>query len=306
MLKDEAMTNSEAALRKVLVLVNPKSGLPRMFTTMKNALDRCWDVEGIDLSYQFTQSKEDGIAKAERAVESGVDTVIVSGGDGTVSTISRVLVGTDTVLGVIPTGSGNGFARHFNIPLSPPRAVEALARGSVKSIDVGVVNGTPFFVTCSMAWDAAIVRTFEKSPLRGILPYVFAGVQEFFEYRPQDMSVTLAGGEELDFRLPVLFTVANLTQYGGGAIIAPGAKEDDGELELIVGLQRDFPLILANLGRLFDGSADQIPRVITRSAKGMVVRRAKPVPIQVDGEVVDAPETIEIGVRPGALKVLVP
>ena len=300
------MNTSETALRKVLVLVNPKSGLPRMFTTMKNALDRCWDVEGIDLSYQFTQSKEDGISKAQRAVGSGVDTVIVSGGDGTVGTISQVLVGTDTVLGVIPTGSGNGFARHFNIPLSPARAVEALASGAVKPIDVGVVNGTPFFVTCSMAWDAAIVRTFEKSPLRGILPYVFAGVQEFFEYRPQDMSVTLADGETIDFRLPVLFTIANLTQYGGGAMIAPHALEDDGKLELVVGLQRDFALILANLPRLFDGSMDRIPRIVTRSSATMTIRRAKPVPIQVDGEVVDAPEIIEIGVRPGALKVLVP
>ena len=135
------------ALRKVLVLINPKSGLPRMFTTMRHALDRLWDRDGIELMYQFTQSQEDGIAKATRAVERGVDTIIVSGGDGTVSTISRVLVGTDTVLGVIPTGSGNGFARHFGIPLSAPRAVEALAGGTVRSIDVGVVNGMPFFVT---------------------------------------------------------------------------------------------------------------------------------------------------------------
>lgn len=300
------MNGAETAVRKVLVLINPKSGLPRTFTSMRQAFDRYWELDGIELSYQFTQSKADGIRKAQLAVERGVDTLIVSGGDGTVSTISRVLVGTDTVLGVIPSGSGNGFARHFGIPLSAPRAVEALARATVKPIDVGVVNGMPFFVTCSMAWDAAIVRSFEKSPLRGILPYVFAGVQEFFEYRPQDMSVQLADGEALEFRLPVLFTIANLTQYGGGAMIAPHAKEDDGKLELVVGLQRDFALILANLPRLFDGSMARIPRIITRSSESMTIRRAKPVPIQVDGEVVDAPETIEISVKPGALKVLVP
>lgn len=300
------MSNQDSVLRKVLVLINPKSGLPRMFTTMRQAFDRYWDHDDIELTYQFTQSKDDGIAKASRAVERGVDTIIVSGGDGTVSTISRVLVDTDTVLGVIPSGSGNGFARHFGIPLSAPKAVEALAAASVKPIDVGVVNGIPFFVTCSMAWDAAIVRSFEKSPLRGILPYVFAGVQEFFDYRPQDMSVTLADGESIDFKLPVLFTIANLTQYGGGAMIAPHAKEDDGKLELVVGLQRDFALILANLPRLFDGSMERIPRIVTRSSKSMIIHRANPVPIQVDGEVVDAPETIEVSVKPGALRVLVP
>ncbi|OQX58122.1 MAG: hypothetical protein B5M52_05975, partial [Helicobacteraceae bacterium 4484_230] len=160
------MNETVENLRKVLVLINPKSGLLSMFSTMRQAFDRYWERAGVDLSYQFTQSKADGIAKAERAVENGVDIIIVSGGDGTVSTISRILVGTDTVLGVIPTGSGNGFARHFGIPLVTAKAVKALAHGSVRSIDVGLVNGDPFFVTCSMAWDAAIVRTFEKSPLR--------------------------------------------------------------------------------------------------------------------------------------------
>jgi len=293
-------------LRKVLVLINPKSGLLSVFSTMRQAFDRYWEVDDIDLSYQFTQSKEDGIAKASRAVANGVDTIIVSGGDGTVSTISRVLVDTDTVLGVIPTGSGNGFARHFGIPLTVSKAVKALAGGTVKAIDVGLVNDEPFFVTCSMAWDAAIVRTFDKSPLRGILPYVFAGVQEFFEYRPQNMSVTLADGEDLDFKLPVIFTIANLTQYGGGAMIAPHAKEDDGKLELVVGEHKDFALILANLPRLFDGSMHRIPRIVTRSSEKMTIRREKPVPIQIDGEVVDAPEIIEIGIKPEALKVLVP
>jgi YegS/Rv2252/BmrU family lipid kinase len=277
-----------------------------MFTNMRQTFDRYWEREGIELFYQFSHSKEDGIAKASRAVERGFDLVIVSGGDGTVSTISRILVGTDTVLGVIPTGSGNGFARHFGIPLTVTKAVRALATGNVRAIDVGLVNGDPFFVTCSMAWDAAIARTFEKSPVRGILPYIFAGVQEFFEYRPQNMSIELDDGETLDFRLPVIFTVANLTQYGGGAIIAPHAKENDGLLELVVGEKKDFALILANLHRLFDGSVHRIPRIVTRNFKTMTIRREKPDPIQVDGEVVDAPEVIEIGVRPLALKVLVP
>lgn len=293
-------------LHKILVLINPKSGLFSMFTNMRQTFDRYWEREGIELFYQFSHSKEDGIAKASRAVERGFDLVIVSGGDGTVSTISRILVGTDTVLGVIPTGSGNGFARHFGIPLTVTKAVRALATGNVRAIDVGLVNGDPFFVTCSMAWDAAIARTFEKSPVRGILPYIFAGVQEFFEYRPQNMSIELDDGETLDFRLPVIFTVANLTQYGGGAIIAPHAKENDGLLELVVGEKKDFALILANLHRLFDGSVHRIPRIVTRNFKTMTIRREKPDPIQVDGEVVDAPEVIEIGVRPLALKVLVP
>jgi len=293
-------------MRKVRVLINPKSGLPRSFATLRQALDRFWDVAGVDLSYQFTQSKEDGIAKAERAVAEGVDTILVSGGDGTVSTVSRVLVDTEVALGVIPGGSGNGFARHFAIPLSAAKAVEVLVGATERKIDVGVVNGIPFFVTCSMAWDAAFVRTFEKSPMRGILPYVFAGVQEFFEYERQDMRVTFDGGESISMKNPMIMTVANLTQFGGGAMIAPHAEDNDGKLEFVGALQKDFPMLLANLGRLFDGSVTRIPRVIARSAKQMVITRQKAAAIQIDGEIVEAPERIEIGVKPLALRVLVP
>lgn len=293
-------------MRKVRVLINPKSGLPRLFNTMRQALDRFWDIDGIDLSYQFTQSKEDGIAKAERAVAEGVDTILVSGGDGTVSTIGRVLVDTNVALGVIPGGSGNGFARHFAIPLSAAKAVEALASAAERRIDVGMVNGTPFFVTCSMAWDAAFVRTFEKSPMRGILPYVFAGVQEFFDYERQDMRVTFDGSETIDLKNPMIMTVANLTQFGGGAMIAPHAEDNDGQLEFVGALQKDFPLLLANIVRLFDGSVKRIPRLITRSAAKMVIDRQKAAPIQIDGELVEAAAKIEIDVKPFALRVLVP
>ncbi len=293
-------------MRKVRVLVNPRSGLPRLFASLRTALDRYWDVPGTDLTYQFTQSQEDGIAKASRAVDEGVDIILVSGGDGTVSTISRVLVGTSVAIGVIPGGSGNGFARHFAIPLSPAKAAETLATADVCKIDVGVVNGLPFFVTCSMAWDAAFVRTFEKYPMRGILPYVFAGVQEFFDYERQDMNVTFEDGERLDLKKPMIMTAANLTQFGGGAMIAPHARDNDGKLEFVASLQKDFPLVLANLGRLFDGSVKRVPRLITRSSARITVNRANPAPIQVDGEIVDAARQIEISVQPLALKVLVP
>jgi YegS/Rv2252/BmrU family lipid kinase len=289
-----------------LVLVNPKSGITWSFAALRRALDEHWDVNGVELVYQFTQTQEDGIAKARRAVDRGFEAVLVVGGDGTVSTIGRALIGTDATLGVIPVGSGNGLARHFGIPMSPARAVAALAGGSAHWIDVGCVNDLPFLVTCSMAWDAAIVRSFNRYPLRGIVPYVFAGVQEFFEYQPQDMTVRLDSGEEIVVLDPLVFTVANLTQYGGGARIAPHAKPDDGHLELVTARRQDIALLLANVRRFFDGTVDQLPEVTTRRFERMEVRRDRPAPIQVDGELVEAPARLEVHVRPRALRIIVP
>jgi diacylglycerol kinase family enzyme len=281
----------------VLVLANARSGLRWGFDALRPVLDRCWDVPGTELTYQFCQSVEDGVRKASRAAEQGVDVVLVMGGDGSVSTIGGVLVGTPVVLGMIPCGSGNGFARHFEVPLSPAKAVEALARARVKEIDVGLVNRRPFLVTCSMAWDASIADTFARSPVRGILPYVFAGVQGLFEYQPQDIRVVIDDVEEVRFTAPLVFTVANLSEYGGGARIAPRAREDDGQLELVVALRQDLPRLLAGIPRLFDGSLHEMPEVVSRPFRTLKVIRERAAPIQIDGDV---------SVRPRALRVLVP
>lgn len=292
--------------QRVLVLVNPKSGIARSFSALRRVLDECWDVAGTDLHYQFSQSREDSRAKAMRAVEHGTDVILAAGGDGTVNSIASVLVGTPVKLGVLPTGSGNGFARHFGIPLEPGRAARALRTAQARPIDVGYVNDLPFFVTCGMAWDASLAKAFERYPFRGILPYVFAGAQEFLRYQPQEIRVVLDGRETVAFPDPLVFTVANLTQYGGGAIIAPEAEPDDGRLELVVSRRADVPSFLANLPRLFDGTVNQIPDIFSRSFQTLRVLRAQAGPLQIDGEAVDAGATLDVRIRPRSLMVLVP
>ncbi len=295
-----------ADIRKVLALVNPRSGVSGAAADAMRIVARHWDRSGIDLSFKFSHSESDGRAKVRRAIESGIDTVLVVGGDGMVNTIGGELVGTDVALGVVPTGSGNGFARHFDIPLQPDDAAEALVKARRQSIDVGMANGRSFFVTCSMAWDATIVRTFEKSPVRGVFPYVLAGVYEFIDYQPQPFTVILDGEPERVFEDPLVFTVANLTQYGGGAQIAPSACPDDGFLELVFIARRHAPALLPMLPRLFTGTFDRTPYVKTFRLSRMKVRRRQPAPIQMDGELLEAAAEIEIEVRPRALSVLIP
>lgn len=292
--------------KKVRILINPNSGMGFALDRIREALIRHWDIPGNDLSIQFSLSKEDGQAKARRAVDDGVGRLLVAGGDGMVNSIGSVLIGTGTALGVIPAGSGNGFARHFNIPLDIAKAAEALASAQVQKIDVGYANGQPFFVTCSLAWDAALVDAFEKSPVRGVLPYVFAGVYKLFDYRPQAFTLLLDNQEEITIEDPLLCTAANLTQYGGGAQIAPNARADDGKLQLVTLRQRDLPWIVPMLGKLFDGTIDRLQEVQTRPFSRLTVRRKEAGPMQLDGELLSAPAEVEISVRSRALNVLVP
>lgn len=292
--------------KSVRVLVNRKSGLSWSFDSIEKACARHWDKPGTELTFQFSRSREDGIEKAERAVSDGIDVLLVVGGDGTVNTIGSCLVGSSTALGVIPVGSGNGFARHFSIPLVPEKAVKALSEADVQRIDVGMVNDRPFLVTCSMAWDAQIVRTFDKFPVRGIIPYLFAGAYEILDFKPQPMTVTIDSGEKMEIPDAAVFTVANLTQFGAGAKIAPHAKADDGMLELIAARLPDMPVILANLPRVFYGTMSKMPQMIKRSFRHITVRRQFARPIQVDGELIDAPPDVTIKVKTRCLNVLVP
>jgi diacylglycerol kinase (ATP) len=292
--------------RKIHVLINPEAGLVPSLNPLIHALYRYWETPGNDLTIQFSSSKEDGREKTRNAVDSGAEILLAAGGDGMINSIGAELIGTETALGVIPSGSGNGFARHFGIPLDIRRSAAALTGASTVEIDVGYANGLPFFVTCSLAWDAALVRTFEKSPMRGILPYLFAAVYEFFEYEPQPFEVKLDGEAPFTIENPMLFTAANLTQYGGGARIAPTAKADDGLLQLVTLTQKDLPWVLPLLGRVFDGTFDQIRRIETKSFRALTVRRSNPGPMQLDGELIETEADVEIRVRHRALKVLVP
>jgi diacylglycerol kinase family enzyme len=157
-----------------------------------------------------------------------------------------------------------------------------------------------------MAWDASLVRSFDKSGVRGIFPYIFAGVNEFFQYHPQPFHATMDGVRTRTFQNPMVFTVANLTQFGGGAKIAPQAQPDDGQLELVVALRQDVPKLVGNIGRLFNGSLNSIPEVISERFKEMKVERERPSPVQLDGDLAEAGTDIEIRVQPKALNVLVP
>lgn len=298
------MSNPDPA--RVLVLINPNSGLGVSMRLLLDTFQEVWDEGDRVVSYQLSKSTEDGVRKVKAAIEDGVGTLMVVGGDGMINTIGSQLLDSKVTLGVIPTGSGNGFARHFEIPLNPEKAIRALARGKTVDIDVGTANGRPFFVTCSLAWDAALVKTFEKSPVRGILPYIFAAAYELFDYKPEVFEITLDTQPAEQVKYPMLFTIANLTQYGGGALIAPQACEDDGYLWLTYALRADVPKLITQLRKLFDGKIVETQGITSTKFQTLTVTRETPQPIQVDGELMESGRSVEIKIRPKALKVLVP
>jgi YegS/Rv2252/BmrU family lipid kinase len=291
-------------MKQILVLINPKSGVGGPYRYI-SAIEKAWDTPDHDVSFQFSQSAEDGAQKARRAIDRGATTVLVVGGDGMVNSIGCELVGSDARLGVVPAGSGNGFARHFNIPLAPDAAAEALLNGHTMKIDVGKANDRLFFVTCSMAWDGALVETFEKFPFRGIVPYVLAGAQQLLEYKAQPFMANI-DGENIEFKHPLIFTVANLSQFGSDVLVAPDAKADSGDLELVAIEKKDIPLVVSQIHRFVEKTFHHHPLVTNRHFKKMTVHRKSASPIQIDGELMKADTEVQIEVIPNALNVIIP
>lgn len=292
--------------RKLRILYNRRSGPGHSrLDAVQQAVGRAW-ASVPDRAWYFPGSREESDAMVAAAIADGADCLLVCGGDGTVSSVGRRLVGTGVPMGVVPLGSGNGLARHFGLSLDPAEAIGQLAAGEVRDMDVGLADGIPFLVSASVAWDAALVDAYNAIPFRGVASYALAGVYAYFEYRPQPIEAVPDAGEPVRLEKPFLFSVGNLSGWGGGALIDADASAEDGLLELIAAERRDAPAMLAALPRVFQQGCKALPGVAHRTFRAMSVSRPAAAPVQLDGELVDMPASFGIAVRPAAVRIIAP
>lgn len=261
-----------------------------------------------DLEVALTTAPGDALRLAREAAAAGAELVLAVGGDGTVNEAARGLLGSGVPLGIVPVGSGNGLARALRIPRSPARALAALEGAVVRRIDVGAVNGVPFLNVAGVGFDALVGWAFHRAGRnggrRGILSYVRISLSLVRSYEPTLLRLE-AGAERLEGR-PFVVAFANGPQYGGGAVINPGARLDDGRFELVVYDDRPFLQILASAPQLFMGGIDRARGYRRIPATEALVTAERPVEHHRDGEPEPAASRLEIGLQPRALPLLVP
>jgi YegS/Rv2252/BmrU family lipid kinase len=218
-------------LEKITFIVNPASGrsLPG---DIKNRILRVLDTKKFEPEILFSSEPGEATAIASERQTMGNRIIVAVGGDGTVNEIAKSLINTDTLLAIVPAGSGNGLARHLGIPTSLEKAVRIINRMKWKEIDYATVNGQPYFCTSGVGFDARIGNLFAKNSKRGFIAYVKIILKEFFRYRPEKYSIEL-NGEQI-VREAFLITVANGSQYGNNAYIAPDAQVEDGLLNFCI------------------------------------------------------------------------
>ena len=233
----------------------------------------------------------------------GFDAVVAVGGDGTVNEIARGLKETKTALGIIPMGSGNGFARHLNIPMRPQKAIELINHSEPIYVDYGLANGRMFVCTCGTGFDAVIADNFAAGSKRGFMSYIQNTIKEAFTYHPRTYHIV---GDGLDVtHKAFLITFANANQWGNDAKIAPKASMQDGKMDIML-MSSNALLAGASLAlRLFAGSIDGSHFMDTIRAKEVTVEREEIAPFHIDGDPVEMEKDIHIKMVPDGLRVLV-
>jgi YegS/Rv2252/BmrU family lipid kinase len=259
----------------------------------------------LDASVVPTERPLHATELARRALDEGCNLVVAIGGDGTMNEVAAALVGTPAALGLIPCGSGNGLGRHLGIPGPGKGAFRALLGGRTRTIDTGVADGHPFFNAMGLGFDAEISARFNALTRRGLPSYVRTSIGTLFSY--QSAHYTIRAGDAAPVNTPgFIVAIANSDQYGNDCYIAPGARVDDGLLDLTVLSQVSAWNALPLAVRLFTGKIGGAASVTRLRAERFVIERPAPGFIHTDGEVRPAPAVIEVTVRPASLRIVVP
>ena len=285
----------------VLFLVNPRSGARRRrdVASLIRAACGAWNVEILPCT-----SAEELDAIIPRAIGEGVGVIYAVGGDGTVHEVAKRLIGTSAALGVLPAGSGNGFARHLGLPTSLRASLRACRGLRIETIDTATVNGAPFIGIMGLGFDAWIAGAFARARARGFMTYVRVGLRGFAGYQSEEYDLTIDGLRMR--RRAMVLAVANASQYGSNARIAPLASLQDGMLDVTLIEHATFLTAPRLIAQLFAGQLHRARGVTTLRGRRVEIARAAAGPAHLDGEPLTLPESLRVEVVPRSLRVVVP
>ena len=289
--------------KRILFIVNPISGTHGKEFVL-HLTDKYIDRTRYDYTVRKTEYAGHACQLARQAAEEKTDIVVAIGGDGTINEIGRSLVHTDTALGIIPCGSGNGLARHLHIPMGPRGAIETINKGFIKEIDYGIIDRHPFFCTCGVGFDAFVSLKFADSGKRGLTTYLENTLHESLTYRPETYEIENELGT-VRYKA-FLIACANASQYGNNAYIAPQASLTDGMMDITI-LEPFTMLDVPTLAfQLFNKTIDQNSRIKTLKEKKITIHRHSEGVFHFDGDPMMGGKDLEVEVIHRGLKVLAP
>ena len=305
MQSDESQRNDDATSQTAVIIANPNSGyLPHHPHRLKEAMDYLsrhnWQVE-----LWFTKQQGEGKQLAQKAVELGAAMVVVAGGDGTINEVIQGLAGSETALGVLPTGTINVWAREMGIPHDVKDACNVLVAGKTRRIDLGCVNGQYFLLMVGIGFDAEVTQKVERKPLKRLGPLGYALAALWFGPGYAGFPVVVRYHDYAIKTRALQVIVGNTQLYAGAFKFTWQARVDDGMLDLCVVRKRSLPgrfMVLWDFFRRHDNRR-RWARYTTFNS--ITIETPQPIAYQVDGDPGGYTPAI-LTVQAGALKVVVP
>jgi diacylglycerol kinase (ATP) len=298
---------SPATTPRMRVLINPHSGAKGGLPTNRaatNDVPAALEAAGIVADVVVTESEEEAIAATREAIQQGYDIVAAAGGDGTIGTVACELLNSQTALGVLPLGSVMNIARMLDIPRDLAGAVQVLAQGEVRTVDVGEAKGQIFFEGGSVGLNAAVFREAQgMDATQGRLRALLSAVRELVRYRPPRMILHM---DDTVFTTRALaVSIANGPYAGLGFTVSPEASIEDGLLDVVVYSRFSRMELIRHFGAIAFGRRQYTAKTRTFTTRRVRIEGVHPLPCRADSH--DLGETpVEYIVRPQALRVIAP
>ncbi len=287
---------------KIAFVINPVSGT-RKKDHVPGLIDKILDKNVFEPTVVLTKSAGHATELTREFVKQQFPIVVSVGGDGTVNEIGRALTDTNTAMGIVPFGSGNGLARHLGIPMDTEKAIDLFNHHKIASVDYGKANDFTFFCTCGVGFDAHIGHQFAIATKRGFSSYVKITLKELFSYKMQQYKILMPS--QTIAREAFLITFANANQWGNNTFIAPTADIQDGSMEVCVLSKVPFYAAPFVGVRLFNKTVNKSRFLATYKTESLVLKRDAAGIFHFDGEPAETGSEISIRIVKSGLKMAV-
>ena len=291
-------------MRSILVIINPIAGVRPKDEIPALVHEVLPSSAGFDVDVRFTEHAGHASELALDAVRRGVDTVVAIGGDGTINETGRSLVGSAVKFGIVPMGSGNGLARHIQVPLDITKALECIRDGYSEAVDYGTVNGHIFFCTAGIGFDAQVSAKFAEAGSRGPVTYLRSFMKLVGDYKPSTYVIYTDDGRVKEKAF--LIAIGNASQWGNNAYITPHASMSDGLLD--VTLVKPMPLIdIPKMAyQLFARKLDQSDHTLSFRSSHLRIIMPHADVVHIDGEPMQMEGVLDIALHPQQLRIICP
>jgi YegS/Rv2252/BmrU family lipid kinase len=286
---------------KLLVIINPISGTGKQ-KGIDNIISGRLDSNKYDVDIIHTEYAGHASVIAKDAISKSCAYIVVVGGDGTVNEVAKELVGTDVCLGIIPCGSGNGLARHLGIPMNTKRAIDSVNKFVPHKIDTISINDHLCVNVAGIGFDALISYEFANMDKRGFFSYFKSVLNNYFSYKNQTYTIDINGKKIV--KKAFLLSIANSSQYGNNAFIAPSARIDDGLVDIVAVKKPNIFQIPTIAIAIFNKSIDNTFLCSTLEGSEFTITHDNEIG-HIDGEPLKLGKVLKVKVNPASLNILV-